>query len=253
MRFPRAAVAFVIVASVAFASCRSAPAAQSAPAFATLAQNVLQEYFRRHPTAATDLGIHDYDDRIEDVSQGAFEAHSAALKALRGPIVAVPPGLLPLAEQLDREQLIRFLDAEILTLDVIQPWRKDPDTYSSGMTRAAYVIMKRPYAPAAERLRSLIARERQMPAALAEAKKNLVNPPRVYTEIAIEQIDGNIAFFKTDLPAAFTEVTDASLQAEFASANAAVIAALEDYKAFLQQELLPKSNGTFAWGAETYV
>ena len=112
--------------------------------------------------------------------------------------------------------------------------------------------MKRPFAPGADRLRSLIARQKQMPAALAEARKNLANPPRIYTEIAIEQIDGNIAFFKADLPAAFKEVTDPSLQAEFASTNAAVVAALEDYKTFLEKELLPKLNGTFAWGADTY-
>ena len=50
-----------------------------------------------------------------------------------------------------------------------------------------------------------------MPAALAEARKNLENPPRIYTEIAIEQIDGNISFFKKDVPAAFTDVTDTAL------------------------------------------
>ena len=35
-----------------------------------------------------------------------------------------------------------------------------------------------------------------MPNALAEARKNLDNPPRIYTEIAIEQLDGNRDFFE---------------------------------------------------------
>ena len=52
-------------------------------------------------------------------------------------------------------------------------WAKDPDTYSGGVTNAAYVIMKRDYAPAADRLKALIAREKKMPAALQEARKNL--------------------------------------------------------------------------------
>ena len=257
MRCYLVVVAIVLVGlSGSFASCRRAspaPATANADAtFTTLAGEVLQDYFRRRPSSATDLGVHDYDDRIEDVSQAAREAESATLKAFRRSLAEIDPAPLSLSAQLDREQLIRSLDAEILSLDVIQPWRKDPDAYSSGITRAAYVVMKRPYAPGADRLRSLIARQKQMPAALAEARKNLANPPRIYTEIAIEQIDGNIGFFKTDLPAAFTEVTDPSLQAEFASTNAAVVAALEDYKTFLQKELLPRSNGTFAWGADTY-
>ena len=74
-----------------------------------------------------------------------------------------------------------------------------------------------------------------MPAALAEARKNLDNPPRIYTEIAIEQIDGNLGFFDDDVPAAFTDVTDKALLAEFKSANDAVIAALDDYKTWLQK------------------
>ena len=49
-------------------------------------------------------------------------------------------------------------------------------------------------------MKLLIAREQKMPAALADARKNLDNPPRIYTEIAIEQIDGNIGFFKTAVP-----------------------------------------------------
>ncbi len=86
--------------------------------------------------------------------------------------------------------------------------------------------MKRPFAPAADRLKSLIARERLMPAALAEARKNLSAPPKIYTQIAIEQIDGNISFFKNDVTAAFAEVTDTALTHQFKQANDSVITAL---------------------------
>ena len=37
-------------------------------------RDVMQDYFRRHPTSATDLGIHDYDDRLEDYSAVAQQA-----------------------------------------------------------------------------------------------------------------------------------------------------------------------------------
>src|SRR4029077_897549 len=73
-----------------------------------------------------------------------------------------------------------------------------------------------------------------------------------YTEIAIEQVDGNRDFFDVDVPAAFADVKDAALLAEFKTANGAVIAALNDYKVWLQNDLLPRSNGSFAYGADTY-
>src|SRR6478672_13806648 len=110
--------------------------------------------------------------------------------------------------------------------------------------------MERAYAPGAQRMASIIAREQQMPAALAEARKNLANPPKIFTQIAIEQIDGNISFFKNDVPAAFTDVKDRPLLAEFKQTNSDVMAALGSYKTFLQKELLPKANGSFVYGAD---
>ena len=74
-----------------------------------------------------------------------------------------------------------------------------------------------------------------MPAALAEARTNLQNPPRIYTEIAIEQMDGNRGFFETAVASAFPTVTDKALLAEFKQANDAVIAAMADYKKWLQE------------------
>ena len=73
------------------------------------------------------------------------------------------------------------------------------------MTRAAYVIMKRKFAPPTDRLKSLIAREQKMPAFLEEGRRNLDSPARIFTEIAIEQIDGNIRFFRNDVTAAFAK------------------------------------------------
>jgi uncharacterized protein (DUF885 family) len=140
----------------------------------------------------------------------------------------------------------------LLRNDVIRRWAKDPDLYSSGITNDAFVMISRTFAPPEQRLKSLIAREKLMPNALAEARRNMDNPPRVYTEIAIEQVDGNRDFFDVDVPAAFADVKDAALLAEFKTANGAVIAALNDYKVWLQNDLLPRSNGSFAYGADTY-
>ncbi|HKT79287.1 MAG TPA: DUF885 domain-containing protein [Vicinamibacterales bacterium] len=248
--------AFVLAGALQI-SCTASPQAPAAPsgdeAFAKLAGDILQDTFRRHPAWATDLGIHTYDDRLEDVSQAARIAESMALEEFRASLASIEPAQLSLDKQLDREMLIRQIDNEILGLDVIRMWAKDPDGYSGGITNAAYVIMKRPYAPAADRLEALIAREKLMPALLAEGRNNLDNPPEIYTKIAVEQIDGNISFFKNDVPAAFKEVADRALLDEFAASNAAVIAALTDYKGYLQKELLPKSKGSFAFGADTYV
>jgi uncharacterized protein (DUF885 family) len=244
------------VVSAALAGCggSSPPAGQGTAdaAFQSLAHEILQDYFRRNPSASTALGVHDYDDRLDDFSVGAVYAEAAADQAFKARLEAIDPASLSLGAQLDREQLIHAMESAILADQTIKAWAKNPDLYSSGITNAAYVIINRAFAPADDRLRALIAREKQMPAALADARANLHNPPRVFTEIAIEQIDGNIAFFRDDVPDAFAEVTDATLVAELTAANTAVVQALDAYKTFLVQDLLPQSNGTFALGADLY-
>jgi uncharacterized protein (DUF885 family) len=112
--------------------------------------------------------------------------------------------------------------------------------------------MERKFASPDERLRSLIAREKQMPALLANARVNLKNPPGVYTEIAIEQLPGIVSFFEQDVPQAFADAQDPALKTEFSTANAAVIAALNNYLGWLKTDLLPKSNGDYRIGAETF-
>ena len=237
--------------------CRQQPAPPAGPppqvaAWRQLSTDVLQDYFRRNPTSATDLGVHTYDDRIEDVSAAAVADELAAARGFLARLATIDPAGLAPADQIDREFLTHVLDASVLQLDVIKPWARDPDTYSSGLTNAAYVMIKRTFAPPDVRMKALTARMKAMPAMLVEARRNLVSPPRVYTEIAIQQLDGNRAFFDTAVVDAFSGVTDAALVADFTQARKAVMQALADYKQWLQKDLLPKSTGDFAYGADTY-
>ena len=247
-------VVFVLVA----AGCRSpqpSPASAAAShdaAFTSVAHEYLDDLYRRQPTQATYLGIHKYDDQLENYSRAAVTEAVAAARAFRDRVSAIDPASLKPDNQLDQVQLLHAIDSRLLTLDLVRPWARDADVYSSGLTNTAYIMIKREFAPAPERLRRLIAREKGMPAALSDARQNLDNPPRIYTQIAIDQLDGNREFFQKAVPAAFAAVTDKDLLAEFKATNDAVVAALADYKTWLQNDLLKRSNGDFAFGEDTY-
>jgi len=239
-------------------SCSRAPApAQHVPDsrdgdFKTVVGDVLEDLYRRAPTQATYLGIHKYDDRLDDYSHQAVRDEVAAWRKFRERVTAIDPASLNAENRLDREQLLHAIDSRLLTDEVIRPWAKNPDIYSSGLTNSAYIMIKREFAPPEERLRELIAREKAMPVALAEARKNLDNPPQILTQIAIEQLDGNRDFFRTAVPGAFNGVKDQALLDQFKAANNAVIAALGDYKKWLQDDLLKRSAGEFAIGEALY-
>ncbi len=222
-------------------------------AFATLADEFFDTfYFPNNPTTATQVGIHKYDAQLEDYSRAQIDKEIAALHAFETRFAAVDPKSLDEMTRGDLDLVLNYIHSTLLTLETIRPWEKNPDNYSSGITNSAFSIMERKFAPSAERLRLLVAREKQMPAALAAARANLKNPPKIYTEIALEQLPGLAEFFKSDVPAAFADVNDEAIKKEFAASNAAVIAALNDYAGWLRKDVLPKSNGDFRLGADTY-
>jgi uncharacterized protein (DUF885 family) len=211
-------------------------------------------YFHYSPTSGTQVGYHQYDGQLEDYSRKNIDAEIAALKSIEKRLEAIHPdaAAADFVPRSDREIVLSNIRSTLLTLETIRPWEKNADNYSGTCANGAFVLMERKFASPDERLRSLIARERQMPTVLAEARVNLINPPRVFTEIAIEQLPDIITFFEHDVPLAFADVKDPALKAEFAQTNAAVIASLNSYLAWLKTDLLPQSNGDFRIGAETF-
>jgi uncharacterized protein (DUF885 family) len=216
-------------------------------------------YFKFQPTNGTADGLHQYDTQLEDYSASGVERQLAALHEYEKKIEAIDPTALDAPIAADREILVNNIKSELLTLEVIRGWEKNPDEYSSGITNSAFVLMERPYASANTRLRALVEREKLMPQVLLEARKNLKDCPKIFTEIALEQIDGDVSFFKNDVPSAFFSgadgeevATDATAKVEFAKSNAAVIEALQSYAVWMKADLLPRSNGDFRLGADTF-
>ncbi len=222
------------------------------PAFDKLVDETFDSFYKFHPSNATADGFHQYDTRLEDFSRGTVDAEVADLKRLLGKLQAFPRTELSETSTGDLEFLISRIQARLLELETIQMWRRDPDTYASTATNAIFLLMSRTFAPQAERLRSVIARERAIPKLLAEARKNLSDVPRVYTEVALEDLSGTAGFFQNDVPKAFSDVEDPKLLAEFHASNQAAIAALKRYETFLKHDLLPISKGDFRIGAENY-
>src|SRR5665213_3350717 len=202
-------------------------------------------YFKFNPTVGTASGFHQYDSELEDYSKAAVHAQSRALHTAEKEFSALPADP-------DRDLILSYIRATLLELEQVRSWEKNPDNYSSGVTNSIFVIMSRTFAPPANRLRSVIARERQFPAVFEAARANLKNPPRIYTEIAIEQLPGIVSFFQSDVPAAFKDVTDAKLLAELKQSNDHAIDTLKHYQTFLQNDLLARSRGDFRLGATLF-
>jgi len=254
MRFRTlAAIVLAIVSTTACSNAQHLSADGAPQTFQFLTEQYFHDvYFKFSPTAGTSAGLHEYDTQLEDYSAAGVQKNIAALHDFEKKFMAIDPKALDAEPAADYQILLNSIHANLLQLEVIRGWEKNPDNYSSGVTGSIFTIMERPYAPVNMRLRAAIEREKQIPQVLVEARKNLKNPPHIYTEIALQQIDGLVSFFQSDVPTAFADATDADAKAEFAKTNAAVIDALKSYGEWMKSDLLPRSNGDFRYGADTY-
>jgi len=226
--------------------------AETPAAFDSLVDRYFDDFFRYNPTQGTSAGFHQYDIQLEDYTLATIATRIRSLRHFLTEFERFPTaGMTPEAAA-DRDLVIHNIRSQLLELENVRMWEKNPDNYSSGIAGSVFTIISRNFAPASERLKSVIARESLAKTMLAEARSNLRNPPRIYTEVALEQLPGNIAFFKNDVPAAFKAVTDPALLDKFHQSNQAVIDALNEYQRFLKTDLLPKSKGDFRIGGENY-
>ncbi len=234
------------------AGCLCAAAAPTQADFDKLVDQYFDDYFRYNPTEGTSAGFHQYDAQLEDYSLATTAAYIRSLERFRTEFERFPNAGLSPESLADRDLVVYKIQSQLLELETIRSWEKNPDKYSSGIANSAFVIMSRSFAPPEERLKSLIARERLMKTALAQAHANLRNPPRIYTEVALDQLPGIVGFFKSDVPKAFEKVADSKLLDDFHATNQAVIDALGEYQRFLKNDLLPRSKGDFRIGAESF-
>jgi uncharacterized protein (DUF885 family) len=253
----KAAALLVSVFVLLAAGFAQAPPADATSAASTAEYNAMVDqyfaaYFHFHPSDGTAAGFHEYDNALEDLSQQGREAELSFLLEAKQAAGYYHTDRISEEQRTDWKLLSNAINARLLELQEIRMWQKDPNVYSAGATASIFGLMSRKFAPPAERLRSVIAREQKIPANLAAARANLKNPPHVYTEIAIEQMPGIISFFQKDVPEAFKEVTDANLLAEFKASNDKVIAEMQRFQDFLKIDLLAVSKGDYRLGPDLY-
>ncbi len=151
--------------------------------------------------------------------------------------------------RVDAKILRLNLEAEIFRLTDLHATTWDPLSYNQSLAQGIYLLTARDFAPADQRLRSG-ERLALIPGVIAQAKANLVNPPAIYTQTAIKQVNGAIGLVRDGLEPLLVEAP--ALRAELAPLQASAAAALTDYKHWLETDLLPRSNGDFRIGADLY-
>ena len=240
-----------------------APAAQPVPtrgpaspdSFSKFVDDYFDARFAYLPTQGTDAGFHQYDSKFEDRSRRRIEARIVELRTFLARLQAMDSSKLSFDDAIDAQALEGQIRGFLLDQDTIRTWERNPMGYAGLPGGAADSLIKRSFAPPAERLRSLVARLKVMPPIYDAAKANLVNPPKEFTDLAIRMSKGSVGYFSGTVATWAKDAagSDAVLKKEFDDANARVVAATRDFAAWLEKDLLPRSKGSYAIGAPNFL
>src|SRR5215468_4105543 len=219
-------------------------------AFQKIAHDYVEQYLRANPEQATDLGDHRFDSELTDYSAEARAKDLVTQKEFRDKLNAIDGTQLTGANNIDFRILKENVDYEIFRAEELKEAEWNPLVYMQSLANSLYLLVARDFAPAEKRIPSLRQRLEKIPGVIAQAKANLQHPPRVYTETAIEQTQGAINLVRTELVPLLDQAPQ--MKKELAPLQDKTAAALESYKKWLQNDLLPRSDGDFRLGAEKY-
>jgi uncharacterized protein (DUF885 family) len=245
-----------LLVAVAFAACAHAPTQPGQADFGKFADAYFASTFARSPSRATRTGFHEgYDARLEDLSRSAIDAQIVELHAQAEELGRLRRGQLSFDDEIDAQLIDNQIHSTLLDLETLRPWERNPMGYVRLPGGSIDGLMKRDFAPAQERLKSVISRLRQVPKLYAAGKANLVNPPKEFTELAIRLARGSVGFFQDSVATWARKAAggDAALLAQFEQANQGAAGAARDFSEWLQKDLLPRSTGNYAIGAENYL
>lgn len=218
--------------------------------FSEFSAGYFKKYFELHPTDAIYYGIDGYDHLLNDYSDAAYEAEKSFVAESLAALRKIPTSDLDADEAIDHALLegkLTIQSHEHAKEDYRLKW---PDMYSP--VEAIYILTVRATEDFAG---NLLSRLNRAPELIRQGIVNLsradANPPRLWTEMAIEGAKGALSFLD-NLPShpkiKSAGIDAAALQTELEKTKSAGA----EFADFLERDLLGRSHGVYAVGIEHY-
>jgi hypothetical protein len=151
-------------------------------------------YYRRRPVNATFIGVHQYDHALPDYSPAGVDETLAEMQSLLDRLHTLPDEPLSPAERIDRRLAEGFLQIQLWEFQSDHFQRANPSTYTGEAIFSLIALFLTDFAPLNERLEAAIERMQSIPEFLHQAQVNLQAAPLAWSERAIRECRGALAF-----------------------------------------------------------
>jgi uncharacterized protein (DUF885 family) len=240
-------------AATAPAPAAATSTATADAAFADLSKRALDGWLKSSPVSATQIGEHQYDSELDDLSAAGRQKGIDFARATLAELDALDAATLSRENQVDVAILRNQLKYGLWDAETLQSWASDPQVYSGLAGGAIYNLMAREFAPLPERIRSATARMEKLPALFAQARANLdpSRVPKIHAETVAKQNNGVLSIVGMFITPHLKDLPEAD-RARAEKATETLKAAVAEHQQWLDKTLVPNAKGDFRVGQAVY-
>lgn len=220
------------------------PASESVD-FQKLTSDFVDSTIALSPVSATAVGLHQYngvnlDSRLDDISMAGIAAQKKHFHDWKNRLSALETAGLDAESKADLEMMQQQVDYNLLDLESIESYRHNPTIYVELLGNALFTPYSVEYAPEAQRYQQIIDRLKAVPAFFKTARENLADSNSVWSQVAMEENEGNIGLVEQVFPPKIP----ADKKAEYEQAAKAAVSAMHTFNNYLKEI---KDTGPDGW------
>jgi uncharacterized protein (DUF885 family) len=219
------------------------------PSFAELTDAFLHEEYEDSPVRASSLGLTDYDERLDDLSESAITDAWPATPTGSSSSARSVTKASPSTRRSTATWRSPFSAGGTILADW-QSWRREPLVYTSPIMGSLFTLFLHRLRPNADLVDAAVSRLEQIPTTLAEGTRNLdpALAPRLFVERGLASARGGTRYLRELLP---MEAETESDRDRLRAAGDIAADALDAWSGHLES-LVEQASGNWVFGEERY-
>jgi uncharacterized protein (DUF885 family) len=219
--------------------------------YVELAESLMDEFLSWDPPYATQVGWHKYDQVLRDASESSRTRICRRIEELLQLLNVVSSEKLSPDDRLDVDLAAYILKLKLFEIADLKLFERE-SLACSEVGYSLFFLFMRDHPSFDERLESMISRLDEVPAFLAESRKALRSPSRIWNQAALEaglEIPGLIRDIEK---LAERKSCDLHKKERLAKVANAAIRTVEDHNKWLREKVIPKASPNFAIDIDEY-
>jgi hypothetical protein len=209
-------------------------------------------YYVHRPVNATFIGVHEQDHRLPDFSENGVGDVTADMEALLRESERIDAGPIDPVTEVDVRLARGFLHIQLAEHASRHFHRGNPSLYTGEAVFGVMSLFLTDFAPLAQRAEAAVERLRAIPELLAQGRANIHRAPTAWTERALRECTGALAFLGRGIDMLGDEVSHHApkVAPRLRAAAGRAAAAFSDYAAWIETDLARRPDDAVGCGEE---